>query len=253
MSLIQISKRYLSYLLRSKSSHALPSQFLRELHEKVFKGPSAGIADLEVIRNRLLDSQQVIVSQDLGAGSSFRTEQRSLGQICKQSASSAGQCMLLYRLASYIKAGSVLELGSSVGISAAYLAQTGAEVDSIEGNPHLHRAAVDNFTSDGLRFHCGSFEDLLPEILREKGPFDLIYIDGNHRMKPTIEYFNQCLPHIHKRTVIIFDDIHWSSEMEQAWEEVKRHPGVTLSIDIFWCGMVFFKPELSDGHVTIRY
>ena len=57
-----------------------------------------------------------------------------------------------------------------------------------------------------------------------------------------------------KETILIFDDIHWSAEMEKAWAEIKANPSVTLTIDLFFIGLVFVrKAQKEKEHFIIRY
>ncbi len=81
---------------------------------------------------------------------------------------------------------------------------------------------------------------------------DLIYFDGNHQKEASLHYFEKLLPLAHNDSVFIFDDIHWSREMEEAWEEIKAHPRVRVSIDTFYWGLVFFRIEQEKEHFTIR-
>ncbi|MCC7526845.1 MAG: SAM-dependent methyltransferase, partial [Chitinophagaceae bacterium] len=78
--------------------------------------------------------------------------------------------------------------------------------------------------------------------------------DGNHRKEPTLAYFNQLMRHAGNNSLFIFDDIHWSAEMEEAWRDIQLHPAVTCSIDLFFIGIVFFTPDIKEKqHFTIRF
>jgi len=81
---------------------------------------------------------------------------------------------------------------------------------------------------------------------------DLIYFDGNHQKEASLHYFEKLLPLAHNDSVFIFDDIHWSREMEEAWEQIKAHPRVRVSIDTFYWGLVFFRKEQEKEHFSIR-
>jgi predicted O-methyltransferase YrrM len=80
-------------------------------------------------------------------------------------------------------------------------------------------------------------------LLLRVSNIDLLYIDGNHRYEPTIRYFEEAWPHLNEYSVVVFDDIHWSSEMEKAWHQVIKDPRITLSIDLFFIGLVFFRKD----------
>jgi predicted O-methyltransferase YrrM len=81
---------------------------------------------------------------------------------------------------------------------------------------------------------------------------NLIYFDGNHSKIATLDYFEALLPTISNESVWIFDDIHWSPDMEEAWEIIKKHPKVTVTIDTFQWGLVFFRREQEKEHFIIR-
>jgi predicted O-methyltransferase YrrM len=90
--------------------------------------------------------------------------------------------------------------------------------------------------------------------IRKAGNIDMAFVDGNHRYEPTVRYFKELLPAMHEYSILIFDDIHWSKEMEQAWEEIKQDESVTLSIDLFFIGLIFFRKEQKiKQHFVIRF
>jgi predicted O-methyltransferase YrrM len=83
---------------------------------------------------------------------------------------------------------------------------------------------------------------------------DLAFIDGNHRKQPTLQYFESLLMRSGKSTILIFDDVHWSAEMEAAWSEIMEHPAVTCTIDLFFIGLVFLNNDLKvKQHFAVRF
>ena len=184
-----------------------------------------------------------------------------MGEIAERSAKNKKYCKLLFRLAYYFKPTTVLELGTSLGISTAYLASANpnSKVITIEGCPNTAQEAKKNFESLGLaniESLIGNFEDVLTtniERLTSNGKLDFAFFDGNHKREHTLKYFTQCLESTHNNSVFIFDDIHWSDEMEEAWEEIKSHPKVSVTIDLFFLGLVFFRKEQAKENFIIRY
>ena len=82
----------------------------------------------------------------------------------------------------------------------------------------------------------------------------MAYVDGNHRYEPTIRYFQLLLSHAHNDTILIFDDIHWSAEMEKAWKEIQQHPSVRCTVDLFYLGFVFLRDEFKvPQHFVVRF
>ena len=137
------------------------------------------------------------------------------------------------------------------------LANPQAKVITAEGSRAIAAQAKKNFQYlqlSTIQQVTGNFDDTLPGILAALPQLDLAFIDGNHRYEPTVRYFNQLLPRLNDASLVIFDDIHWSAEMEKAWEEVKENPAVTLSIDLFFIGLVFFSDQFKvKQHFTVRF
>ena len=166
---------------------------------------------------------------------------------------------MLFRLSRYFQPENIIELGTSLGLSTLYLSygSPASNIYTIEGCPNISQIAKNNFREAGfekIRMVTGNFDDKLPEILGHINSLDLAFIDGNHKQEPTIKYFEQCLLKSNPATtILIFDDIHWSDGMEKAWEYISGHPSVTLSVDIFFMGIVFLRKELTKQHFVIRF
>jgi len=255
---IDILSRYLSYRSRSVTRHGVHSPFAYGVIEKVLRATSVPALSqgIEKRRRALRRSSERIPFEEMGAGLN-RLAERTVKDIAKKSLSTPKQCAILARAAAYFQSHNILELGTSLGIATSYLASAGAEVYTIEGNQSVAEVAkkgwADLNLTDRVHSTVGRFNTQLPLVLERMGPVDLAFIDGDHRHQSTIDNFNTILPYCKETTVFIFDDIHWSTGMEEAWEELKSHPSVHLTIDCFWMGMVFINPGLSGEHFTIRY
>jgi predicted O-methyltransferase YrrM len=159
----------------------------------------------------------------------------------------------------YFNPGNILEMGTSFGITSSYLAMSMPHqtLVTMEGAPAIAQEA--HATFDLLRLKNieiveGDFTTSLPVYLNSISNVGMVYIDGNHRYAATMEYFKLLLSKVNEQSILIFDDIYWSSEMEQAWDEIKKHEAVTLTIDLFNIGIVFFRKESKQKqHFTIRY
>ncbi|MES2881227.1 MAG: class I SAM-dependent methyltransferase, partial [Bacteroidota bacterium] len=163
-------------------------------------------------------------------------------------------------LVKHYKSNTIIELGTSLGITTSYLATANpqAKIITIEGSAAIAEEAKNNFTQlqiKNIEQHIGNFNHLLPSVIHNlSSGSDLAYIDGNHRYQPTIDYFHQLLANTHAHSILVFDDIHWSAEMEKAWEEIKQHPSVVCTVDIFFLGFVFFRNEFKvKRHFSIRF
>lgn len=251
---------YLDHLLRSKGKHGVQSPFVYHLVSEVFPTKKAHprYRSIERLRKELQTDDRVIQVNDLGAGSKVNNgTSRAVREIIKHASGSRRKCELLARLAEHLAPSSILELGTNLGITSSYLsvAVPNASVTTIEGCQNIHAIATENFTRLGLgRINAihGSFDEKLTSILQELNSVDLVYLDGNHRYEPTMRYFEQCLPFLHSNAVMIFDDIHWSREMERAWNEIHSDERVTVSIDLYHMGLIFTGRDQAKEHFRIR-
>ena len=260
MSIFQASA-FISYLLQAKGPHGIHSPFVFEFLHTVLDDSKSyyDFERIEMQRGLLLQDSSTIQVTDMGAGSkSGNSTSRSIRSIAKTALKRPKFCRALYRMAAKQQPRTVVELGTSLGISTAYLslAHSGSQMHSIEGCPEISRRAgelLDSLNITNCALHVGNFDLKLGPLLESLTNVDLVFIDGNHRLEPTLRYFRQILPSCSEETVLVFDDIHWSKEMSDAWEAVKRTSGVTLTIDIFEMGFVFLKPTLEKQHFVVRY
>ncbi|MBX2979946.1 MAG: class I SAM-dependent methyltransferase [Flavobacteriales bacterium] len=252
---------YLEHLVKARTRHGVHSPFVYELIERVLRpAPEMPeMAAIEALREQMLRSERTIRVNDLGAGSRvFDLPVRRVSEIARTALKPARHARVLFHLARYFNAREVLELGTSFGISTLYLANGADEgrVTTIEGCPQTHRIATDNFEAlkqRNIKAVLGSFRQRLPEVLADLERLDLAFIDGHHAKAPTLEHFEQCLERAHNDTVFVFDDIHWSREMDEAWTAIKAHPRVTVSIDLYDMGLVFLRSEQAREHFVLRY
>jgi predicted O-methyltransferase YrrM len=183
---------------------------------------------------------------------------RKIADIARRAAKPRRLGQLLFRIAHHYQPGTVLELGTSLGLSTAYLATgvPGAHVISIEGSGSIREAAAENLRSLGLAPELvqGNFDEVLEPLLSRIGPVGLAFVDGNHRYEPTLRYFHSLMVHMSVPAVLIFDDIHWSADMERAWAEIRGDSRVYMTIDLFFIGLVFLREEFKvKQDFTIRF
>ena len=255
--------RFFHFILHSGNRYGVHSPFLYKLTGDVLrkdpKIPSS--VPIESLRKECMGNREVIQKTDYGmrgAGPEGARYPVSIREIAGSSLTPPRLARRLFRLASYFKATRILEIGTSLGITTAYLAiaSPSGKVVTLEGCPELSRLAREHFHRLGLEnieVVEGRFEDGIQSALTQFGTVDLVYIDGNHRKEALLDYFSGCLKFIHNDTVIICDDIHSSGEMEEAWEEIIRRPEVTVTLDLFFNGWIFFRKESSREHFRLRY
>lgn len=251
---------YLKHRIKATTRHGTHSPFVYKLADDIVYNFSAN-ADFDVIekqRVKLLNNKAVINVTDLGAGSLLnKNRAKKVCEIAKNALKTPKLAQLIYRLAKNTNPQVIVELGTCLGITTAYLAKAcpTAKVISIEGCPETAAVAQQNFTGLGLtniELHTGNFDVILPDIIAEQSTLDFVYVDGNHRKDATLNYFKWCLTKISENSLLVFDDIYWSKGMEEAWIEIKNHPEVTLTIDLFWIGLVFFKKGQAKQHFKLK-
>jgi predicted O-methyltransferase YrrM len=249
--------------MQAGSRYQVHSPFLYKLIGDVIR-PNVRISEtlaIENIRKECLGSRAIINKTDYGAGAAD-LERRSypvtIRKIASLSLTSRRKAERLFRLARFMNAGRILEIGTSLGITTSYLAMANrhARVITLEGCPELCLKARNHFERlelGNIELVEGRFEDTLENALEKLGGADLVYFDGNHRKEAMLDYFSKVLPFISNDTVFVFDDIHSSTGMEQAWEEARQHESVTVSLDLFFSGWILFRKELSREHFRLRY
>jgi len=259
-------KKYIHYLLKARNEHSIHSPFVYKLYTEVIPDKNRFYAfdELDKVRRQLLQNEQTIEVVDLGAGSKKMNNTRKVADIAKYSVANKKYSELLFRLTNFFKPESVLELGASLGLSSLYMAHAApkANIISIEGCPNTYAFAKQLIASSGVKnieLINSSFDDALINLCPSTGSvpklsFDVVYIDGNHTYEATIKYFHLLLKNTNENSLLIFDDIYWAVGMTKAWEEIKTHPAVTLTIDLYKVGLVFFRKENKQKeHFCLRY
>lgn len=249
------------YLSATRKGHNVHSPWAFTLCEEVFYNNSSfyDFEQFKKIRKDLLKDETELSVEDFGAGSkTFKGNKRKVKDIAAMGISTARQSELLYKLVNFLNARTVIELGTSLGLNTLYLskANRNAKIYTIEGSSALHdfaeKLALENEIYNS-KFIRGKFDEELPKLLSEISTIDLLYIDGNHTYGATLKYFHMALAKSINDSVFVFDDIYWSAGMTKAWEEIKNDPKVTLSIDAFYFGLVFFKQEIKEKvHIKIK-
>jgi predicted O-methyltransferase YrrM len=262
ISQLRYSLKYIRYLLfaKHKKGHGIHSPFIFDLIKNVFnyKLEPEELKKVHLIHKEYLDSNKILEFEEIGAGSNFKNQKKiKLGQIIRRSSINKKYGSLIYNLIYYFNPHSIIELGSSVGISSAYIAQAApnSNFKSIEGVPAKIKIAkeVSLKLNQKTEFIQGNFDSVLDSVLDGYTKLDLVFFDGNHTKQSTLKYFNACLSKSHNESIFIFDDIHWSKEMEEAWNIIKNNKKVKVSIDIFRMGLIFFRKELSYQQYVVKF
>src|SRR6187399_207706 len=260
----QLLLKYLQYYFTASNGkgHGMHSPFVFEFIAKILNDKTVypEYEKVEALRNQLLNDNTVLEVEDLGAGSVIdKKSKRSISSIAKNAAKPKKFGQLLFRMVKYYQPATILELGTSLGITTSYLslAKPDARLVTMEGSKEIADAARQNFQNlelKNIELEDGNFDNTLSSVVRGLSSVDFAFIDGNHRKEPTERYFKELLAKTNNDSILVFDDIHWSREMEAAWETIKKDAAVTCSIDLFFIGIVFFRKEFKEKqHFTIRF
>lgn len=253
---------YLKFLIKSKNEHSLHSPFVFELYTKIIKSKKSEPVYnvIEKFRKEQLSNTNEIEITDFGAGSKHnKSNKRLIAEIAKHAEKPAKFGQLLYRLIQFFKPKTIFDLGTSLGISTLYqskAAENFGKVISFEGCPATAQVASDLFEHSNVKNVLqvvGNLDETLAQELKQIEQLDFAFFDANHRFTPTINYFEQCLKKASVDSVFVFDDIHWSPEMEQAWAYIKNHDEVIVTIDLFYVGLVFFRKKQPKQHFVLRF
>ncbi|XLS28128.1 O-methyltransferase [Flavobacteriaceae bacterium M23B6Z8] len=249
---------YVNFLLRSGNHHSVHSPFVYKLVTQCFYDNSfyEGYTLLKAYRKDLLRSKEVIKITDYGAGSRvFKSDERKISKLIKTAGISLKRAYLLHRLTFYLNCETILELGTSLGLASVAMAaaNTKAKVTTVEGCAETASKAAEQMERFGIT-NCKVLNKTFEEFFSTaKLPiYDMVYLDGNHKKESTLKYFESLVDYVHNDSIMILDDIHWSHEMEEAWNEIREHPKVTVSIDTYQWGILFFRKEQVKEHFIIR-
>jgi predicted O-methyltransferase YrrM len=260
----QSALKFIQYFLSASNGrgHGIHSPFIYDFITRVMNDRTEypEYAIVEKLRQALLKNDTLLSFDDYGAGSTVhRSNQRSIASIAKHSAKAPKFGQLLFRISRRYLPTNIVEMGTSLGVTSAYLGlgNKDARVFTLEGAAEVSKIARQNFemvSAGNIRLVEGKFADTLPGVIKDLSSLDLVFVDGNHRLEPTVDYFRQMLSKINGDSILVFDDIHWSQEMEQAWDTIKQTKDVRCTIDLFFIGIVFFRPEFREKqHFTIRF
>ncbi|MDH7913015.1 class I SAM-dependent methyltransferase [Winogradskyella sp. SYSU M77433] len=249
---------YIKFLFTATNQHGVHSPFVYEFVTKCLydKKKYEAYSKLKYYRNILKTSKVELDITDLGEGSKvLDSKKRKVSAMVKTSSSSKKEAELLFRISKYFNFKNVLELGTSLGVGtyAFALGNENSKIITVEGCKNTSsytESQLNKLKVKNVSFKSESFSSEIKNL--DQDNFDCIYFDGHHNKKATIKYFESLLPKAHNDSVFIFDDIYWSKGMSEAWEYIKNHNSVSVTVDCFHLGFVFFRREQVEEHFKIR-
>lgn len=249
---------FLRYFFRANNAQTIHSPFIFEFYNKIFKAKSVfpDFSIIETERKKLIANNSTINRQDFGAGTKKNTPEK-ISSLAKTSLKPKKWSQLLFRIIKYYNYRTIIDLGTSFGVTTAYLAKSNTDVQvyTFEGCPETLKIAQSTFQNldiQNVHFVLGNIDLTLEDNLKKIKQIDLAFFDANHKEEPTIRYFEKCLKFKAENSCFVFDDIYWSVEMKNAWERVKSHDEVSISIDLFFVGIVFFRKGIIKQHFILK-
>jgi len=253
-------KDYLLHRLKAKTRHGLHSPFVYRLADKIIYDFSAKAVynEMESICKQLLNDNRMITVTGPGAGSHVNNHQKKISDIAKQALKPPRLAQLLYRLTHDLNPRTIIELGTCLGVTTLYLqkAAPDAKVYALENCPQTAAVARNIFNKahvKSIELITGDFDDTFQNIICNLDMLDVVYIHGDHQKESTLKHFEWCLPKVHDGTLLIFDDIYRNKGRKEAWQEIKAHPKVTVTIDLFWIGLVYFKRGQAKEDFLVKF
>lgn len=259
---ISLLIKYLKFCLSSVSKYSIHSPAVYTLITKDLKS-EIDKSILEIFRNNRLElynNRRVIeVShfRNTRNKTTYFIEMNRIRSLARKISIHKRDGELLYRLVKKFKPETIIELGTGFGLSALYMAKASptSKIYTFEGCANKAEVASSMFMRNELMnisLQTGIFDKLLQPLIKQLLSVDFAFIDGNHTSKGMLNYFNLLLPKCSEKTILVFHDIHWSTDMEDGWNKLISAPEITATLDFFTLGIVFFDKKMSKQNFKIR-
>lgn len=259
--MLHLIRSYCRYLFSAKNAHHLHSPFVFNLYNEIININKKYyvFSLIEKLRLSFMNNYQKIDVTDFGAGSHLNSSpQKTLSSLAKISSTPRKEAQLLFKLINHFDCKNIIELGTCLGFTTLYLqkANTKSNIFTFEGCPNVAKIAQENFNAleaKNINIIVGNINNTLPEKLKTITTIDFLFLDANHRYQATLDYFELCLPKLHKNSIVVLDDIHWSADMEKAWQEIIKRKEITISIDLFGLGLLFFHQNQEKENFILKF
>jgi len=252
-------RKYLYFLLEASNQHGVHSPFIYQLVTQCFykKIPKNLWKTFLNSRKYLEDNSEKKKTTALGSASKiFKSNTHPVSKIAKVAGITNKKANLLIKTINYLKPKQILEIGTamSLGTSAIKTENDAVSILTLEECPETSKILQKLFEKNNFKaieIINRNFSKTLSMNTQNK-QFDCIIFDRNHSKKATLNYFEECLKTVHNNSFFIFDAIYWTPEMQEVWAIIKKHSKVTVTVDVFHLGIVFFRKEQAKEHFKIR-
>ena len=244
--------------IRYRHGFGVHSPFVFSLITKVIEEKCSyySFHDIELIRKQLLFRDEPITYPDRKHNGKIR--RRTIGEVVRREAIKPKHGALLFRLTNYFKPQNILQLGPAMGLSTLYLTSytSGLNCTALENVPEFVPIAQISFEKaarNPIDLRVGNYKELLPRALEDMGKVDLVFLNTTYEQQNNLWLFIECLKHVHDDTILVFEGIKTSHRMRNFWKKVCAHPAVTVTIDLYSMGIVFFNPKLHKRNYIVYF
>jgi len=227
--------------IKNSALQLVLNAFISAKHKDFNQQDKIAFERCETYRNKLLNDHSIISYEVFGLNDTAK-----VSDICAKAASKKTWCHFLYGIAKALDHPTILEIGTNLGISGSYLLEATKSKNgffmTMEGLPQLCDIASQQFktitATNNFQVVQGLYDDTFPKVIKQEHNYNLLFIDGNHKKEPTLNYFKSLKSHIKSPAIFVFDDIYWSKDMQDAWKLIKKDPAVNFTIDLYEQGIV---------------
>ncbi len=253
---MNIFAEYIKYRLKAKGRHGIHSPFVYDFVDKCLRIPLTDelISKRKSIYQAYRHNHQAIQVKDFGAGSKKLGRTRKINSIFKNSSSKGVYADLLFRISAHYPISTILELGTSLGVGTLHmhLGNKKAKITTLEACPETRRIALENSLKEipQVTSELTTFDDYLSTHTPKA--FDFIFVDGHHDGTALLNYLSVLEAWSHDETIFILDDIRWSEDMFDAWNQIVKNGNYHLTMDLFRMGIVMKRTHQEKEHFIIK-
>ena len=244
--------------IRYRRGYGVHSPFVFNLITKVIEERCSyySFYDIELIRKQLLFRDDRITYPDRQQKDKFR--QRTIGEIVEREAIKPKHGALLFRLTNYFKSRNILQFGPSMGLSTLYLTSYSTDLNCIalESVPEfasIARITFEKAARNPIDLRVGAYLDLLPQVLKDMERLDFVFFNTLYEQQHLPFLFEECLKHVHNDTIFVFEGIKTNRSMREFWLLLCEHPDITVTVDLYSVGLVFFKKSLHKRNYIVYF
>jgi len=249
---------WLRHQFRAKGMRSVHSPWLYQLYESL-RNPDAlkdsAITKIAFLHGQLRVDNTPLIFDEIGSREGLIKS--TVSSVYKRTASSVRDAEMIAELASQFNGKTILEMGTAFGTTslAMHFAARKSRIITLEGVPEIADIAQENFNkyeANNVALKIGRFADTLPQVISDEKELALVFIDGHHSRKPTIEYLEMIVPALSEKAIVVLDDIYYSRDMRQCWSELQQHWAFQVKMDFFRFGLLIKNADLSRESFRLR-